>query len=207
MNHTPDPLRSPRYGMTEMAQILGLPPSTVRRWVLENEDDGYRPVMASFLELVEMHMVAVLLDAGAKRRGLRAKVREAMTMSNPRERLKFLIDGVDLWNVQDEVVTHLGARGQLGLYGIVMAVSDCVDIDPRGVVSALYPAGRERGIVMLPGVAGGRPLIGEKLIPTWALAGRVKSGDSAKDVAGEFGISVAEVEEALAYENSLRKAA
>lgn len=204
MNQAPDPLRSPRYTVTEMARVAGLSPSSVRRWLLRNKDDGRHPLMGSFLEMVEMRMVAVLIKAGAKPRGLHEKVREAMKLSDPTRRVEFLIDGGDLWNKQDEVVTRLGAFGQLGLKAVVVGLSESIDVDATGLVRALYPEGRGVGIVMRPGICGGQPMLARSSKPTRPIALRVKAGDSREETAADFGVSVEDVDAAIAYEASLK---
>lgn len=202
-----DPLLSPRCGVTELSRILGLPPSTVRRWVLENQDDERRPVMASFLELVEMYVIAELMRLGAQPEKIRSAVREGLKLSHPLARESFLMEGANLWERQNRTITHLGHGGRRGLFEIVKAAAADIDFDIGGLAKALYPAGRDRGIVIIPGVASGRPLIATKHAPTWALAGRVKAGDTPAEVAAEFDVAVADVEAAVAYEQSLRCAA
>lgn len=78
--------------------------------------------------------------------------------------------------------------------------------DPTdGVVLRLWPLGRSAPIVIDPAVRFGQPTL--RGIPTQAIVGQVKAGDSVESVADDFDLKLDEVVVALTYETTEELAA
>jgi uncharacterized protein (DUF433 family) len=75
-----------------------------------------------------------------------------------------------------------------------------------GVPTRIYPFSRDpaenspRTIVLDPRIRFGRPTIAGRAIPTDCLFERHQAGDAAAELADDYGLTAAEVEEALRYE-------
>jgi len=75
-----------------------------------------------------------------------------------------------------------------------------------GVPVRLYPFSRDpapdapRSVVLDPRIRFGRPTLAGRGVPTDTLIERFRSGDSASDLAADYDITTAEVDEAIRYE-------
>ena len=70
---------------------------------------------------------------------------------------------------------------------------------PEGLASA---ASAERPIVIDPRIAFGRPVMLRKGISTSTIAERVDAGESVDDLAADYGLGPAEIEQAVVYERA-----
>ena len=82
-----------------------------------------------------------------------------------------------------------------------------LDFDDRGEVSRLYPFTRAsrvnspKLVVIDPRRRTGRPVLDSCGVPTEMLFERHQAGDSVRELADDYEVNVAEVEEALRYES------
>lgn len=68
--------------------------------------------------------------------------------------------------------------------------------------SASEAATPDRHIAIDPNIAFGRPVLLSKGISTGAIADRIDAGESVNDLAEDYGLSPAEIEEAVLYERA-----
>ena len=224
-----DPRDIAAYTPADAAAFLGLPKSTLRSWVCGRhyiaggERKFFEPVLdlpekgfLSFTNLVEAHVLASIRCGGIRCGGIRrdvirASIRFAMDLlgvAHPLANVEFVHNGVDLF------VEHLGQlvnaskprqlawREWIGTYFKRIDIGD----DRRAV--RLYPytrEDRERSptlIVIDPRVSFGRPTIKGTGIPTRTIYSMYLGGDSVADLAGDYNVPVASVEEAIRYEKA-----
>jgi uncharacterized protein (DUF433 family) len=57
-------------------------------------------------------------------------------------------------------------------------------------------------IAIDPRIAFGRPIVASRSVSTEAIVGRIDAGESVADVAGDYDLSPAEVEQAVVYERA-----
>lgn len=59
-----------------------------------------------------------------------------------------------------------------------------------------------RPIAIDPAVGFGRPIVVSKSIGTGTIAGRIDAGEAVADLASDYGLSEAEIEQAVLYERA-----
>ena len=187
-----DPRHIPLYSIPECARYLGLPVSTVRRWVAapgsEASDElkplvqpaGSDPTALSFTNLVELHVLASLRD-------------DRKTLAKE--------------------LASVGASSQKG--GKLLAhrkfsgAGYClkrVEHDDDGMPTRFYPFTRGYGreapklVVIDPSVAFGRPVIAGSGVRTGVVARRIKGGELISDVADDYLLEPSQIAEAVRYE-------
>jgi uncharacterized protein (DUF433 family) len=70
-----------------------------------------------------------------------------------------------------------------------------------GIALRWHPRGRESVILIDPRIAFGAPIIGETGVPTWVVKDRYRAGEDLDEIGDDFGVTHAEIEEALAFED------
>ena len=189
-----DPRHVPLYSVPECARYLGLPVSTVRRWVATSaskDSEGEKPLVQaagsdptalSFTNLVELHVLGLL------RRKNKASLREVRTK----------IDGLQR---SGKTVSPLASRELLALSG-----DQRVELDHNGLPQRYFPFTRGYGendprlIVINPQVRFGRPVIDGSGVSTSAVARFSKGGESIAELADEYRLRPEQIEEAIRYE-------
>ena len=105
----------------------------------------------------------------------------------------------------------------MGMKEIIEAYLHRVDRDPSGVAARLYPfiqkrhpeaaAAEPRLVVIDPLVSFGRPVLVGTGIPTAIIAERYQAGDAMDELAEDYGLERATIEEAVRYEFAQSRAA
>jgi uncharacterized protein (DUF433 family) len=222
----------PAYGIAEAAHYLLLPRATLRSWVAGMsygagadkklfrpliEAAAETPVALSFINLIEAHVL------GAIRRKHRVdmpKVRRAIDFlknefgsKHPLADHKFETNGVDLF------VEHLGEfisaseGGQIAVRDLLKAHLRRIERDDKGFPLRLYPFTRmdateqPRNIVIDPFISFGKAVITGTGVSTNIVAERFKAGESADELAQDYGCAREKIEEAIRCELSLAEAA
>jgi uncharacterized protein (DUF433 family) len=222
----------PAYGVAEAAHYLLVPRATLRSWVagMSYTSDGERrlfkpvihpaatsPVALSFINLIEVHVLAAIrrrhrVDMPAVRRTIDFLKRE-FGSQHPLADYKFETNGVDLF------VEHLGdfisvsQGGQLAMRDVLKAHLRRIDRDDKGFPLRLYPFTRvdeteqPKNIVIDPFVSFGKAVITGTGISTNIVAERFKAGESADELASDYGCAREKIEEAIRCELNLAEAA
>ncbi|MBN1610004.1 MAG: DUF433 domain-containing protein [Polyangiaceae bacterium] len=214
-----DPREVPSYPISYAASLVGVPVSTLRAWVagrsypiksgrkrapavIEQVAAGY----LSFTNLVEAHALAAMrreyqlkLD---KIRSAVQYVQRKLGVEHPLARQHFKTDGVELFIERFGKLLNVSQDGQLAIREAFDARLERVDYE-RGLAVRLFPLVRAtrqeqpRLIVIDPEVGFGRPVLSGTGIPVSIIHERFKAGDSASDLARDFGVGVDAIEEAL----------
>lgn len=201
---------SPCYTASEAARIVGLPVSTVRRWLVPGHQG---PVVrgenatrqASFLDLVELYMVAGLRKHVSPR-VLREAVHDAairLNVDHPLARHAYLRDGGHLFLEQEGAILQLGAAGQLAFPNIVRPRAETVIFADDGLAARWYPLGMDGVVVINPSVMGGMPTVDGTRIDTRTLADMVEAEGSIEKVARIYGIEARQVRAAWNWDSRL----
>ena len=202
-------LLEPRYTASEAARILDVGQGFVSYWIRS----AHGRTRASFVDLIEMHMGHALLEAGyGKRRGLRAKIREAAeTDEDPfaMARRSFLVEkGALAIRLSEGAAMDLGTHGQLVLETVIQDWATKIDFDADGLAARLWPDGRGSGIVVDPLRAFGKPSIPNTrwstrdVVDVWRA-----EGCDASAVANLYALEPADVVAALRFEGLEAQAA
>jgi uncharacterized protein (DUF433 family) len=221
-----DPREAPAYPLSEAARYLRLAPATLRTWVVGREyptergkaffkplielPDSAQPAL-SFSNLVEAHVLRSLRAEHAV--SIKA-VREALAYAEDAFEIDRLLLSPELRAGAGELfldrygqLVDLSRSGQLAMRKLLDAYLNRIDRDVSNVPIQLYPFVRaeipdERRIAINPLVAFGRPVIARKSISTAAIAGRIDAGESADEVAADYGLDRTEIEDAVLYERA-----
>ena len=194
-----DVRHTPLYSIPECARYLGLPASTLRRWVTPGPSDpdvaanapeplvspaGEPPAALSFTNLAELLILS----------GLRWDGKLSMWD---------VLTGIEQSTSQLQYPNPL-ARSQFAY----VSPEARLEYDADGFAKRFYPLirGRDdsRTVVIDPAIAFGRPVIAGSGVRTAVIASRIKAGESLGDVADDYLLQPHQVEDALHYELAAR---
>lgn len=219
-----DPRNTPAYTLAEAARYVKLPAATLRSWVVGRaypkgqdvatfapliQPSQKRPPLLSFWNLIEAHVLRSLrTEHGVAIRELRKAVKYA------ERALK-----IDRLLLTQDLRTHAGklflekygelidlpASGQLAMRMVFEEHLKRVEWDQWQFPVRLYPfvagaASPQRPIAIDPSIAFGRPVVLRAGISTAAIVGRIDAGESVAELSDDYGLSQAEIEEAVLYE-------
>ncbi|HEY2143697.1 MAG TPA: DUF433 domain-containing protein [Candidatus Udaeobacter sp.] len=222
----------PAYGVAEAAHYLLIPRETLRSWVAGmlygsgSQRKMFKPIIhpaakspvaLSFINLIEAHVLAAIrrkhrVDMPAVRRTIDFLKRE-FGSPHPLADYKFETNGVDLF------VEHLGdlisasQGGQLAVRELLQAHLRRIEWDTNGMPLRLYPFTRigdieqPKNIVIDPFISFGRAVISGTGVSTKMVAERFIGGESADELAQDYGCGREKIEEAIRCELSLTEAA
>lgn len=218
----------PAYTLAEAAHYLRLPAATLRSWTLGHHyrtaDECTRrfqplirpasqePPRLSFWNLIEAHVLRSLRTE----HGVSVKaVRQAITYAERALRIRRLLLSEELRTEAGKVflerygqLIELSASGQLAMRRLLEDHLERVTWGASHFPVKLYPAPPagvgwdDRSVVIDARLAFGRPVVARKSISTRAIAERIDAGESVEDVAADYELSPAEVEQAAIYERA-----
>jgi uncharacterized protein (DUF433 family) len=215
----------PLYSLAEVAYFIGIPKTTLHRWVRKfKSKKGPLPpliniadptnAMFSFFNLAEAHILSVTVRIhGIRLRTIRDAIDEMKVenLTNPEHPLlsrEFYTDGVDLFVKHLQKRINVSQFGQLGLREIVDSYLQRIERDEEFKPTKLYPAKQTGKVVcILPTVSSGRPVIDGTGIPVASVWNRYQAGDDVELLAEDYEIPEVQIEGAIQYAEQLRVAA
>ena len=215
------------YTLAEAARYLRLPSATLRSWVLGRDyptteggrkfpplihPASKRPPLLSFSNLIEAHVLRSL--RGVHEVPVKA-MRDALAYAEKELSINRLLLRPELRAEAGKVfldrygqLIELTASGQLAMRQFFDEHLKRIEWDTSKHPVRLYPflsvvspAG-ERPIVINPHIAFGRPVVESKGISTSAIVERIDAGESVEDVANDYDLGKAEIEQAILYERA-----
>ena len=215
---------APAYAFPVAARHLGMPPATLRSWVLGRTYRRGRELVVteplirapagsgnliSFNNLVEAHALrAIRTKDGVRMAAVRDAIRYAEE-SLGIERLllsdELRTSGQDIFLDRLREVITLSRSGQLAMKQMLSAYLKRVDRDDDARPFRLYPlrpawSGDRKPIVIDPRVSFGRPTVAGSGVSTAALVDRVDAGEDLQTLADDYHLSTGQVEDAVFYE-------
>lgn len=216
-----DPRDVPAYTVGEVSRLTGVCRSTLASWVhgqkgsvpvigTHGEDGGY----VSFMALAELHVLAALRrHHRISLQKIRTAIKYIADMADsghPLLDLPLKTDGVSLFVDYLGDLIDCSKRGQIGMKQVLDAYLERIERDERGP-QRLYPFTRDlrsdtqlerepRLIVIDPRIAFGQPVIAGTRIRTSIINERFRAGESATELAKDYGRGLREIEEALRCE-------
>lgn len=217
------------YSPAEAARILGLPAGTVSAWCFGHDyhhRDGtpkrFKPVIEpanlrrrelSFVNLCELHLLGVIRrQHGVKLAQIRKAtdfLRRRLGVPRPLATQKFLTNGVALFVEHAGELLNVSEEGQQALrHGFEQALAR-IEFGRHGGPVLLFPFTRHsatgddqpRSVVVDPARSFGRPVLAGAYVRTEVVLQRFRAGDSIAEMAQDYGVPVATVEEALRFEH------
>jgi uncharacterized protein (DUF433 family) len=217
----------PAYSLAEAAHHLRLASGTLRSWVVGRPyqtSGGPRtfapllkparknPTTLSFWNLVEAHVLRALrTDHGVSVEAVRKALRYAemeLGIENLLLRRDLMTDAGRIFLDRYGKLIDLSNSGQLAMRKVLEAHLRRVEWDPGKLPVRLYPflspdsASESRLIAIDPQVAFGRPVLQRTGISTQAIAARLDAGETVGDIASDYELTEAEVEQAVLYERA-----
>jgi uncharacterized protein (DUF433 family) len=217
---------APAYTIAEGARYTRLPEATLRSWVVGRQyptaggggrfpplirPASRQPPRLSFWNLIEAHVLRALrTEHGVSVTALR----KALDYAEKQLRIDRLLIRPDLRTDAGKIfldrygeLIDLSASGQLALRRLLAEHLKRVEWDATRFPVRLYPflsvaPTEERAIAIDPRIAFGRPVVLRKGISTSAIAERVDAGEAVDDIATDYDLDRAEVEEAVVYERA-----
>jgi uncharacterized protein (DUF433 family) len=222
----------PAYGIAEAAHYLRVPAATLRAWAVgmsygsDLERKFFKPVLQpaakspvalSFINLIEAHVLGAIrrkhrVNMPAVRRSIEF-LKNELGSKHPLADHKFETNGIDLFISHYGEFISVSQGGQLAVRELMQAHLRRVERDEQGIPIRLYPFTRvgslnePRNIVIDPLVSFGRAVITGTGVSTELVAERFKAGESADELADDYGCDREKIEEAIRCELSLAEAA
>jgi uncharacterized protein (DUF433 family)/DNA-binding transcriptional MerR regulator len=229
-------LTAPIYEPAEVARLVGLTPSRVRRWLFgyryrigaDKRDKKQRPVIrrdstarfryASFLDLIELLSVKSFLDKGLSLQRVRRACDEAASVlgvDHPFARRRFFTAGSQIFlefqnRSEAADLLQLLSGGQWVIEPIIREFAEQIDFDlDSDLASKWWPLGKHEHVVLDPLVSFGAPSIVGRGVKTSNVFDLYRAErERAEVVARWMTLTLAEVEAAVRFEKKqLRQAA
>jgi uncharacterized protein (DUF433 family) len=221
------PSEEPAYTLAEASRYLKLPVATLRSWVVGRSyptaagAGRFQPLIhpprrspptLSFANLIEAHVLRALrTDHGVSVKDVRRALRYAEeTLSVERlllhrdlrtERGRLFLDRYG------ELI-NLSASGQMAMRRVFDEHLKRVEWDTPQAPIRLYPflssetLTPDRPIAIDPRIAFGRPVVVRMGVSTRVIAERIDAGETVEDLARDYDLVPAEIEEAVLYERA-----
>lgn len=218
----------PAYPLTEAARYIKVPPATLRAWTLgrpypTTQGSGHfrpiirpassRPPVLSFWNLIEAHVLRALrTNHGFSVKAVRQAVDYAqreLAIDQLLLRQELCFDAGQLFLDRYGKLINLSASGQLAMRQVLQAHLKRVNWDADQFPVRLHPfisslsadtAPTAMPIAIDPRISFGRPMVVSRSISTAAIASRIDAGETVEELAADYELSPAEIEQAVVYE-------
>lgn len=198
-----DRLELPNYEVGEAARYASVHSNTVTRWH-QNTTLGKREPRAklSYLQLIELALVAACKDAGMKLsdiRAARAWYAGAFQTRHPFATLRLKTDGIDL--AMDAGAGQLligNKKGQLAWNSVIGEKFKEFEYDDQGLATRWHVAGNQSPVLIDPRVRFGAPHVAG--VPTWLLKERWEHGEPENELLEDLNLKRGDLFAALSFE-------
>jgi uncharacterized protein (DUF433 family) len=217
----------PAYSVAETARYLKVAPATLRSWFVGRPYPTGKgtahskplirpaknpPVTLSFWNLIEAHVLRSLrIDHAVPMDALRRAITYAEKTLNIDRLLlspELRTDAGKLLLERYGQLIELSASGQIAMRSLFNAHLARVEWDEWKFPVRLYPfagnvaAAEKRPVAITANIAFGRPVLVHGGITTAAIAARIDAGESLAELAEDYDLTIAEIEDAVLYERA-----
>lgn len=211
-------LLMPRYNYTDTDYLAGTNRGTSRRWISGYEylspkgerikrppvtQGADRQGAVSFLDLVEIVAISQLKNRGFSLKSIRQIVSNCqviLKVERPLATLKFKIGGKEVFVDSGSNLVEVGRRkGEQAWKEILEPFLENLDYT-EGLASRWWPLGKEKPVVIDPNYGFGFAVIGRTGVRTETILERFRAGEKTNEIAENFRLQPADVEEALRFE-------
>ncbi len=215
---TDESIEAPMYGLAEAALYVRLPMKTLEYWLFGKGEikpiinpAGKHPRALSFMNLLECHMLAAMRSVYDLKL---PKIRRALThlsMANgylhPLIEKPLFTNRVDVLIKEIDGILNISRKNKLGQYEIPEIVETHLErIEYDKKTFKFYPFVRCRAadepkiILISPNIGFGKPVIAGTGISTAVIASRFNARESIPALMQEYGLTEAQIEEAIRWE-------
>jgi uncharacterized protein (DUF433 family) len=219
----------PAYRTAEAARILALPQTTVTAWCFGHDyvhRDGsrkrFRRVVEpanprgrelSFVNLCELHVLAAIRrHHGVTLPEVRKAidfVRHELDVPRPLATQQFLTNGVNLFVEHAGELLNVSQQGQHAMREDFQRALQRIEFGEHGGPIVLFPFTRDaasdgdhpKSVVVDPARSFGRPVLARVYVRTEVVEQRFLAGDTIAEIADDYRVREADVEEALRFEH------
>jgi uncharacterized protein (DUF433 family) len=218
-----DVREAPAYSISDAADYLRLPKSTLRAWVLgqrygKEKRQPFKAVIAiadrkerklSFINLVEAFVLAgIRREHNVPLPTVRQAVeylRRTFKTERPLAEEQFETDGVDLFVEKFGALVGASQKGQLQIREVIRERLKRVIRDPAGIAQkiVLFPTRDRNGkgsVVLDPRFSFGRPVLDGYGLRTAIVSERFQAGENIEDLAKDYGVPLDAVQNAIRCE-------
>lgn len=214
------------YLYSDVDRLVGLRPGTARRWINGYRRGGktYEPILrlheldtewVTWGEFVEARILAEYRDQKVPTARLRAAVeglRQMFGLPYPLAHLRpYLAPAAHQLTIELQALDPADESGQMIIrtkqlllaepsQSIIESAKLANDERGEKFAAQIVPDLEFRGIVLNPDRYGGQPTFAERRVEVATIAGMVKAGDPPEEIAADYGLSLDQVREAIAYE-------
>ena len=208
-------LEAPNYSVVEAAVYLHLKPEEIRRWIHEEVIRASRNGL-SFQNILELHILKGLrkqtrLPMQRIRRALQV-YSETEKTAHPLLDRRLETDGASLFLHDGEDYYNLNRSRQMGFRQILATYLQRIHhLGDGQIVYFPFIASEDpnepKNIQMTPAVAFGRPVLAKTGITADVIVGRFRARDTITELAEEYGVSPAMIEDCVRLELPQKNAA
>jgi uncharacterized protein (DUF433 family) len=213
--------QEPRYQLPQAARIAHVHTATLKRWLAGYSyqrsgkqlsqppvlRDAASPTALSFFDLLEAAFLSSYRSEGISLQSLRRALDFAskeLKVDRPLLYHRFLHDGKDLFaeyeaETGEHGLLNFSRGGQATWPEIVREYLKELEYE-KEIAIRWWPLGQQRAVAIDPRFNFGRPVVASKKIRTEILAERWQADEPIELIAEDFGLSRAEVEDALRFE-------
>ena len=218
MSYEHPSVKRPLYSFAEADRIARVTPNTSRRWLkgysfwYEDERREMPPVTptaetmeaVSFVDLMEVATIDKLRKKGFSFRQIRkinATAHFYLQTPRPLVTETFKVKGRDIFvDAGFGILVNVGYEAGMQAWDEVLdPFLDTVEYEDK-IVRRWWPLGKDVSVLVDPDYGFGLPVITGSGVRTEIIAERHGVGETNEEIAEDFGLSVAEVEDALRYE-------
>lgn len=203
------------YQPSFASRLTGIAASTIKRWL-----PGYKrqsvdhtqaesKLLLSFLDLIEIQFLQAFRRCGVQWSTIREaaeKARDLLGAGHPFSTKRFSTNGKNILGTISENLDNDSSRLESPdiVEPVLRDFIDCIDYF-EGCDSACrwWPRGKESSVMLDPRIAFGRPVVGDKHVPTDVIKDTFKTTGSISKVSSWYRITEDMVRETIKYEESI----
>jgi uncharacterized protein (DUF433 family) len=221
------PAEQPAYKAAEVAAVLSVPKTTIAAWCFGQGNGAgrnFEPLVMpadragrflSFINLCELHVLAVIRrHHGINMSTVRASldfVRKQLNEERPLIAQEFMTNGVELFIEKASQLINVSRAGQTALRGEFQQALARIERGAHGGPIRLFPYSRISGnvqqqpkaVAIDPQLAFGRPILLNAGVTTEVIRDRFMAGDSVAEMAEDYRVEAADIDEALRFTQRL----
>lgn len=169
--------------------------------------------LLSFVNLCELHLLGVIRrQHGVRLSRVRTAIdflRSRLGVPRPLATQHFLTNGIALFVERAGELLNVSEQGQQALRKDFEQALTRIQFNQNGGPILLFPFTRDardrgeqpRGVVVDPARSFGRPVVAGAYVRTEVIEQRFRAGDSIAEMADDYGVPSATIEEALRFEH------
>ena len=214
------------YTLPEAARLLHVKTQTLRRWAdgyIFTKEDGSRnsnPVFSrdlrdrfdrtiiTFDDLLELYMIKQFRGEGVSLQTIRAAAANASKFfesSHPFAMKQFETDGKRIFATLEGIGIQELNRSQMVIETYARPFFRKIEFENFEPLR-YWPNGKSGHIVLDRQRSFGKPIDVKSGVPTYVLAGMARAGETEKNIASWYEVSIEAVRESIAYEATLKAA-